>query len=158
MKKLFIITSAFFLITSCRNNSTELSVKEKELIVVSVKTTLEQYFVDIKQNGLTTEFKYLDNSKEFFWVPPGYKTSINYDSVKTAIERNAANFKSVDNKWEILTVNPLTPELASYTGTIKSVSIDTANTESTYRLIETGTMIKRKGEWKLLCGQTNIIE
>ncbi len=146
------------MILSCGNPSSELSAKEKHLITESVKFTLEKYFADIKQNGLTAEFKYLDNSVDFFWVPPGYKSSIGFDSVKTAIERNAANFKSIDNKWETLTVNPLSPQLAYYTGIIVSNSIDTGDNKNQIRLIETGTMVKRTNEWKLLCGQTNIIE
>lgn len=156
----YIFTAGFIFLwtVSCYNKSSKLSVKEKHLISESVKTTLEDYFIDISKNGLTAEFKYLDSSEQFFWVPPGYNNPIGYDSVKKAIQKNAINFKSVFNTWETLTVTPLNKEFATYSGTIKSTMIDSSNKESNYLLIETGTVVKRADGWKLLCGQTNMLK
>lgn len=146
----------FFLVTafSCEQ-SKAMTIDEKIEVGNSVRETLSNYYNDIRVSGLTAEFKYLDNSKEFFWTPPGYSTSISYDSVVAILNQNAPLYQSIDNRWDILRITALNKELATYTGRLHSVMTDTAGQISKVTLVETGLMIKRQDGWKLLCGQTS---
>jgi len=138
---------------SCRQ-PTDLTEKEKEELVFSIRQTLDNYYNDIRQSGLLAELNYLDSSADFFWVPPGYTQSISYDSVVSILKQNAPYYKYIDNAFDTLKIIPLTKELASYTGKLQSTITDTLNNQVTFRLIETGVLIKRADGWKLLNGQT----
>ena len=133
------------------------SDKDRKAISDTVRQTLNNYYADIKKDGLFAEFRYLDISSEFFWVPPGYPSSLSYDSISSILKKNAPLYKSINNTWETLKVNSLTPELTNYTGTTKSIMTDSSGKVFELRLIETGLIIKRKDGWKLLNGQTSII-
>ena len=146
----------FFLITSvfiC-HSQTSLNTKEKEVITQEIKKMLDNYHTDIVKDGIEDELKYLDSSSDFFWVPPGYKSAISYDSVKTVLTVNAPTLKSVEFKWMELKVNPLSENIVSYTGIVGGSIRDTANQVSTVSMIETGTVLKRADGWKILCGQS----
>jgi hypothetical protein len=143
-------------ITSCRQ-STSLTETEKASIVFDVHQTLDNYYNDIKKSGLTAEFKYLDNSADFFWVPPGYSSSISYDSVITVLKQNAPKYISIDNSFDTVRIIPISKEFATYTGRLHSTMTDTFGKVTTFSLVETGVLIKRQDGWKLLNGQTAII-
>lgn len=134
-----------------------LSESERKEITKEVHTILSDYYNDIRASGLMAEFKYLDNSKEFFWVPPGFTSPISYDSVESIIKRNAPLLKSVENSFDTLMIIPLSKSLASYSGRLQSVVIDTAGNQSKTTMMETGVLIKRGDGWKLLSGQTSLI-
>lgn len=131
---------------------------DKKQMVDSVTITLHQYFTDIEKEGFTAEFNYLDSTDEFFWVPPGFKMALSYDSVKASIQQNSTVFTSVKNTWTSLKVYAISPTIASYNGIIDCHLTDTAGHTIQAKLIETGTLIKRNSGWKLLCGQTSMIE
>ncbi len=114
---------------------------------------LNDYHAAIKKDGLIAEFNYLDDSLDFFWVPPGYQSALSYDSVRTILEANAKAFKSTDLSWYTLEVFPQSNSLATYTGIVKGTMTDTANQTTNVSIIESGTLIKRENGWKLLCGQ-----
>jgi hypothetical protein len=159
MKRFFHLLIIFSLIFSCGKKApSQFTESEKRKIEIEVSSKLSNYYLDIKTKGLTAEFKYLDTTDQFFWVPPGYDQPIGFDSVKTAINNNAAKFKSVNNTWTTLIIHPISSELATYSGNIHSVIMDTSETEIKMNLIETGVVIKRSSGWKLLSGQTNIIQ
>jgi hypothetical protein len=122
-----------------------------------VRQTLLDYHQAIKQEGLLAEFKYLDSSEEFFWVPPGYSCALAYDSVAYILRQSAPLFSRIDNSFDTLMIKPLTTSLAMYTGRLTSVSTDTAGKSSSVKLIETGLVVKRSGQWKLLSGQTAVL-
>jgi hypothetical protein len=143
-------------IVSCSQPVT-LTESNKAIIAEDVRHMLDTYYRDIKKSGLTGEFKYLDNSTDFFWVPPGYSSSISYDSVLTILRQNAPKYKSIDNSFDTLRIIPLSKELAAYTGRLTSSMTDTSNVITTFKLVETGTLIKRKDGWKLLNGQTSLL-
>ena len=153
----FSIILLLFVATSCEKPNTSLTASEKETIIQTTRQTLNNYYNDIKQDGLLAELKYLDNSSDFFWVPPGYTTSISYDSVITILKQNAPAFKSIVNTWDTLRIIPITKELATYTGRLHSSMTDTSGAVSEFKLVETGILIKRKDGWKLLSGQTSIM-
>ncbi len=144
------------LLVSC-TPATPLTDHEKTAIIQEVKQTLTNYYRDIKANGLTAEFNYLDNSADFYWVPPNYSTPITYDSVVTVLKQNAPKFKLVDNFFETLRIFPLNTTLATYYGRIRSSMTDTSGNTSSFLLLETGILIKRKEGWKLLSGQTKVV-
>ena len=145
-----------WLTISCSQPET-LSETERAEIILAAKATLNNYYNDIRKEGLRAEFRYLDNSKEFFWVPPGYTSPISYDSVAAILNQNAPLFKSIDNSFDTVNIIPLSRELVTYTGRLHSVMIDTAEKSNTVTLMETGILIKRKDGWKLLSGQTFIV-
>lgn len=130
---------------------------ERAELIQEAKQMLDNYYSDIRKEGLKAEFSYLDNSKEFFWVPPGYSAPISYDSVATILNQNASLYSSIHNSFDTLTVIPLSKELVSYSGRLKSIMTDTSGTVSTYSMVETGILIKRKDGWKLLSGQTSML-
>lgn len=144
------------LANSCHQSNT-LSDQQRKSLTDTIRQTLNTYYTDIKREGLTAEFRYLDNSSEFFWVPPDYQSSISYDSVISILKTNAPLFKSIDNSWEVLEINPLTKELAVYTGKLRSITIDTSGKVFNTKLVETGLLIRRKDGWKLLSGQTAML-
>ncbi|HEV8286104.1 MAG TPA: nuclear transport factor 2 family protein [Chitinophagaceae bacterium] len=131
---------------------------EEKAMIDTIQKTFRNYYNDLKTLGLTAEFKYLDSSSNFFWVPPGYPSAISYDSVATILKQNAAFFKSIDNRFEDLRIIPLSKELATYTARLHSTMTDTTGNTSNISLVETGVLIKRKDGWKLLSGQTAVIK
>ena len=137
--------------------SGSMTEKEKGTVIAEVRETLDNYYSDIKKSGLTAEFKYLDSTADFFWVPPGYSSPISYDSVAKVIGQNATLYKTIDNTYDTLRIVPLSKELASFTGRLDSKMTDSKYTTTTIHLVETGVMIRRKDGWKLYNGQTAVI-
>ena len=127
---------------------------DKESVVEDVYQMLHDYHKDISNEGLTAEFKYLDQSPDFFWVPPGYKNALSYDSVKNILETNAKAFRSVEFHWDTLQLFSLSSEIVTYSGIVGGFMIDSAGVESMISIIESGTIIKREDGWKLLSGQS----
>jgi len=117
----------------------------------------EHFFRDIKENGLTAEFDYLDESPEFFWVPPGYTSALSYDSVRVILEGNADAYSSINYEWESVQIFPLTNDLANYTGIVEVTMVDTSGMKIESTLIESGVVIKRIDGWKYLSGQTAVL-
>jgi hypothetical protein len=126
----------------------------KEIVIQEVQQMLDNYHKAIQENGLTAEFDYLDHSKDFFWVPPGYTSALTYDSVKTILETNATLFVKVEFHWKSLQIIPLTNEISNYYGIVEGILTDTAGFENNAAIIESGTVIKRPDGWKLLSGQS----
>jgi len=152
-----ITVAALFAIYSCNGPTNSWTKENQADVAAEVRKTLYNYHSDIRKSGLTAEFKYLDTSKDFFWVPPGFPNAIFYDSVATIINRNSHLFKSVDNKWDTLTVIPLSNKYATYTGHMLSIMTDTSGQVSEFKLTETGVLVKRNDGWKLLSGQTSVL-
>ena len=143
-------------LTSCSQND-KLNESEKELIINDVIEMFGNYHNDIRQDGLTAEFKYLDPSTDFFWVPPRYKSALSYDSVRQILEINAKSFQAIEFNWDTLQVFPLSDKIANYSGVVKGSMIDTSGIKSSVIIIESGTVIKRSDGWKLLSGQSAIL-
>jgi SnoaL-like domain len=145
------------LLGSC-DQQKPLNSVEKDEIIKEVRQTLNNYYDDIRKSGLSAEFNYLDNSSDFFWVPPKYPECLSYDSVVSILKQSAPKYKYIDNKVDFMRINPLNKELAVYTCQLHSVMTDTSGNVLTYSMIETGVLIKRKDGWKLLSGQTSILD
>lgn len=152
--KTHLLLLAIVVIAACCTPKEKLN---KEAIEQEVRTMLKAYDDSVRIKGLEGEFFFLDNSDEFYWVPPGYKYAINYDSVATILHQNAPSFDYIDNNWDTLRILPLSKNYASFTGIVKSVSITTENDTIRMKLSETGLVVKRKTGWKLLSGQTNMV-
>jgi len=144
-------------LTSCAQTD-KLNESEKELIINDVIEMFGNYHNDIRQDGLTAEFKYLDQSTDFFWVPPGYKSTLSYDSVRQILETNAKSFQATEFNWDTLHVFPLSDKIANYSGIVKGSMIDTFGIKTSVLIIESGTVIKRSDGWKLLSGQSAILK
>ena len=153
----YLPVMVFLTAMSC-SDQTELSVTEKDRVAEEVRAMLHQYDDDVRTNGLLAEFAYLDSSEDFFWVPPGYNSSLSYDSVVVIIRKNAALLRNVNNVWDSLRIIPHSGSLATFTGNITSRSVDTSGNVATVRLIETGLAVKRYDGWKLLSGQTSLLQ
>jgi hypothetical protein len=85
-----------FVFPGCHTNERITNDKEKSLIEQNIRQTRYDYYQDIKEHGLTAEFKYLDSSSAFYGVPPDSPLALGYDSIRTMIGQNADKFKSVD--------------------------------------------------------------
>jgi len=152
------VISVLILITlsACHQTST-LNNADKKQIISDIANMFDNYHNDIKKEGLLSEFKYLDQSKDFFWVPPGYKSALSYDSVKTILEVNARSLRAAEFSWDTLQIFPLSHEIANYSGIVKGSMTDTAGVTSSVMIIESGTVIKRRDGWKLLNGQSAVV-
>jgi len=128
---------------SCSQSTSSLSDAQKNNISKEIQQTLSDYYSDIKKEGLLAEFKYLDSSSDFLWVPPGFTSPISFDSVAIILKKNAPLLRSVINSWNTLHVYPLSEELASYSGKLHSKIMDTTGKTSGVDLIESRVMIKR---------------
>ncbi|MFM9945667.1 MAG: hypothetical protein ACKVQB_10595 [Bacteroidia bacterium] len=157
LKSVFLIFSVSIVFLSCQETK-GLSDKEKNLVADTIRQTLTNYSRDVKQAGLMAELKYLDSSADFFWVPPGYKSAILYDSVAKILRMNAPLFKSIDNSYKTLTIIVVSKRVATYNALLHSVSVNTSGKVYESDLIETGVLIKRPTGWKLLSGQTSILK
>lgn len=153
--KQIIYLSLILVWASCEKKTMPL---DKEKVTQEVEQMLADYHDDIAESGLTAEFKYLDQSDDFFWVPPGYNSALNYDSVKTILEKNALAFQSISFQWDTLRIFPLSYEIANYTGIVVGQMVDTSGVASKVSIIESGTLIKRKSGWKLLSGQSAVLD
>ncbi len=154
--KQILYTCIIIVLNSCNGlyNSDDF---DKEGIIKEIEVMLSDYHADINKNGLTAEFTYLDKSQDFFWAPPGYTSALNYDSVQTILLQNAKSLKLVKFQWDTLKIFPLSNKIANYTGIVNGITIDTVGVESKVSIIESGTIIKRSNGWKLLNGQSAIL-
>ena len=157
MKNQFIIFLILITLSAC-NQTTTLNKSEKEQIVHDIVKMFDDYHNDIKKDGLTAEFKYLDQSTDFFWVPPGYKNALSYDSVRTILNKNATSFRAIEFSWDTLQIFPLSYKFANYSGIVKGSMTDTSGIKSSIAIIESGTLVKRSDGWKLLNGQSAVLE
>lgn len=152
----FCFLPIFFLLLSCNQSSKQTA--DANSVQSEVKSTIDRYYEDIRKEGLLAELKYMDSSSQFFWVPPGYLNYTGYDSIAAAIRRNASSFKSIDNRYDSLLIIPLTEEYANFVMRTVSTTIDIEGNTTKAALIESGVMVKRKGGWKFLSGQTSFLE
>jgi hypothetical protein len=156
MKLISFCLLASTMIVACRSAS-NMSTTETKLAIENIRETLNNYFADIRKSGTIAEFKYLDDSPDFFWVAPGYSSPLSYDSVAHILKNMATRYKIIDNVFDSLRIFPLTRELATYTGRIQSTMTDSSGTTESYTLLETGLMVRRPDGWKLQSGQTSIL-
>ena len=131
---------------------------DKVQIISEIETMFHNYHQAIKENGLPAEFDYLDDSEDFFWVPPGYKSAIKYDSIKAILIQNNKSIQSISFEFETLEVFPLSETIANYSGIVKVKMTDTTQVTSAFKIIESGTLIKRDDGWKLLNGQSRNLD
>jgi hypothetical protein len=130
------------------------STYDAEEVQFEADEMLRAYHSEISESGLLSEFKYLDSSSSFFWIPPGYNEALGYDAVRKAVEANAKGIQSMKLEWKTLEVIPLSNDLATFYGEVAMLVTDTAGNVNRNRLLESGTLIRRKSGWKLLSGQT----
>ena len=151
--KLAFFIGLLFIIHSCTAPKTS-EVVNKAKIDQEVRLMFDNYHKDIAKGGLLTEFKYLDNSEDFFWVPPGYYSPLSYDSVRLILIENDKALEALNFRWDTLRIIPLSNNLASYTGIVVGETQDTTGMIYPVSIIESGTVIRRTDGWKLLCGQS----
>ena len=131
---------------------------DSTLIEEEVEQMLMAYNDSVRKNGITGEFFFLDKSDAFYWVPPGYKYALHYDSISNILRENASHFRYIDNSWDKLHIMGISDQYASFNGVINNYAITSDNDTIVTKLSETGIVVKRGNEWKLLSGQTVIIE
>lgn len=148
---------AFLFFLSCNNQSNKQNDNVNS-VQNEVKSTIDNYYNDIRKEGLLAELKYMDSSSGFFWVPPGYLNYAGYDSIAAAIRRNASSFKSVNNRYDSLLIIPLSADYANFVMRTISTTVDAEGDTSRAAFIESGVMVKRKDGWKFLSGQTSVLE
>ena len=148
---LFII-----LVLGCKKVETK--KLDKAQIIGEIEIMFNDYHDAIKQNGLPAEFDYLDDSEDFYWVPPGFQSAIKYDSIKAILIQNNKSIQSIAFEFETLEIFPLSSKIANYSGIVKGEMVDTANVTSKFKIIESGTLIKRADGWKLLNGQSRSLD
>lgn len=155
--KLFLTYAFLLTVTFTSYAQHPLKVEEKESIIQEVKMMLENYHDDIVKDGIEDELKYLDSSSDFFWVPPGYNSALDYSTIKGILLANSKTINYIEFSWETIKIFPLTNKIATYTGIVKCVEVDTSNKAMNFQILESGTVIKRENGWKFLNGQSRIL-
>ena len=153
--KYFLIVLDFFLLFSCAQNDKPIVTADLQQ---EIKSTIDNYYNELRKGGLAAELKYLDSSNQFFWVPPGYMNYANYNVISAAIKRNAVLLKSIDNRYDSLLIIPLTKEYAQFVMRTISTTIRANGDSIKSAFIESGVMVRRKDGWKFLSGQTSILQ
>lgn len=158
---LFVGACLFSICFACKGSKEDEMPTEETMNIGEIREEVRQLMNDyndaIREGGLLTEFKYLEQSSDFYWVPPGYNRSLSYEEVADIININAARYKWIDNAWESLKVFPLTNDLASYTGIVRSTMMDTSDQVTRFILLESGIARRGPTGWKILSGQTRTI-
>ena len=153
--KQFLLLSVLVGFTSCTVTKSAQEYN-KDVVYQEILTMFNSYHNDVKEQGLLAQLNYLDASEDFYWLPVGYKTPQNYTSLKTIIIESAKNLKSIELEWVQLQITPVTGQFATYSGVVKVAMKDIQDRLSAAYVIETGTLIKRVNEWKLLSGQSQL--
>ncbi len=156
MRPLTFIGFCSLILCNCQSMENKAEVDE-ESVINSVNAMFDDLYNNIKAEGLTAEFKYLDQSEDFFWVPPGYNSALDYDSVRVIIESDAKAYSLIEYQWDDLKIYPLSEVLANYTGIVNCSMTDTSGIKTDISLIESGVLIKRGDGWKYLSGQTRVL-
>lgn len=157
MKYLRLLTiSIIITLTHCKERPSQ--DFNSDTIIAEIQTMFKNYHDAIKKDGLTAEFDFLDDSDDFFWVPPAYKSALKYDSIKRILIENNKSIKQVSFEFETLEIFPLTRTIANYSGIVIGTMTDTSQVASVFKIIESGTLIKRLDGWKLLNGQSRNLE
>ena len=151
--KLISLISLFLILISCQFN-TKNDKFDTNVVSTEARLMLENYHKDINQYGLMSEFKYLDSTKNFFWIPPGYKTPLDFDSVRSILTKTSKSLKTVFFKMEDLKLHPLSKKYVNYSATIEGHIVDTSGNKSEVSIIESGILVKREDGWKLFSGQS----
>lgn len=154
MKTLISLFSLAVLLASCQPQDHF----DKATIEQEVYDMLKAYDDSVRANGIEGEFDFLDDSDEFYWVPPNYKYAITYDSVATILRKMIPRLKYVNNEWDTLRIQALSKNYASFSGVVNSMVVTAGNDTIRTKLSETGLAVRRKNGWKLLSGQTNVIK
>lgn len=147
----FILTSAFL---GCAQKQEHEQEFDADKIEKEVKEMLLAYDDSVRKSGINGEFFFLDNSEEFYWVPPGYKYALHYDSIAKILREYAPKFQYIDNNWETLEILALSEKYASFNGILNSTMITIDNDTTSGVFFERGLVVKRGEHWKLLSGQT----
>lgn len=145
----------FLLLTLLSCSSTQLHSNQKKRIIKEVQDALNENFADIKKYGFVGEINHLYNSPDFYWIPPRQTTAISYDSIVTILRKSTPFHKEVISTWDSLHILPITKNVASYSGKYNSVYTYTNDKKASFRIMETGVIIKKKGKWLLLNGHTS---
>jgi hypothetical protein len=155
MKNISTLIIVSFAVSGC-TQSTQVN-NQQASIKTEVRNTIENYFVDIRRKGFSAEFTYLDSSDNFFWIPPGYRSALSFDSVAVLLRNNAQIFESINNSIDTLIVLPMSNRFVGFSQKVNSIILDSFGKVSKITFWETGIMIKRESGWKFLCGQTSIL-
>ena len=154
----YIIAIISVLVLSCVKRERSIPDNfDSQKTSAEIRMMLDAYHADMTREGLMAEFKYLDSTDTFFWVPPGYQSTLDYDSVRAILEANARTYRSVAFSWDTLQIFPLSNTIATYSGIVNGEMTDTAEQKTQVSIIESGTIIKRTDGWKLLCGQSAVL-
>ncbi|MFI5152328.1 MAG: hypothetical protein ACHQET_03285 [Chitinophagales bacterium] len=156
MRHYALLLIVFALFFSCQEAAKQKTNADSN-VAQEVRKALEDCSNAVQMGGVTAEFKWLDSSADFFWIPPGFKSPLTFDSVALIMRRNAGLFRHIEEKWDLLEIQPLNNEYAVFTGRIISRTTDTANHVQEHQLVETGIMVKRSDGWKIHCGQTSLL-
>src|SRR5678815_3144029 len=123
--------------------------EESNRVAIEVRQTLENYYKDVNAEGPMAEFRYLDSTDMFSWLPPGFAGPIGFDSVRTILLQNAASGVRSIASWDSLEIFPESNDKARYTGKITFIAEG-----DTVHMSEEGHVIRRADGWKMVTGKT----
>jgi hypothetical protein len=156
MYRTSLVFATLVFIGSC-SERTNLSTTEYDKIKREIEAALHKNFETIAAEGWIGELKALDDSRQFSWVPPGKYAPINYDSMKSVLQRATMTIEKTELAWIELYVKPISQTLATYSGRYSSRYTMKSGKVAEFTMAESGTVIRKKNGWKLISGQTFLI-
>lgn len=155
MKWFLILIAPLIVLSACQPQVG--SSFDHESVVEDATEMLHDYHEAMNKDGLMAEVHYLDSSEQFFWVPPGEVTKMNYDKVMEVLAQASQDDRFMRFSWRDLYVDALSDDVAVYSGTVQFESINEHGDQYFSYILETGTLVKRFDGWKLLCGQSRTV-
>ena len=152
MKYLLLIT-LLLNVSACQN---EKEATDFNKIAEETKDMLIAFHDSVNTSGLMAEFDFLDSTEAFYWTPPGYSYAIAYDSIRSILIQSANDLHKVHFEWDTLDIHPLSNDYCNYTGVVHCVMWSDDTSKQEFKVLESGTLVKRNDGWKFLSGQSRV--
>lgn len=151
---LTILAAMLVVFSGCRQQANLTGTFQPSVVKSEVEDMLKAYTKSFNALDIDNTQKYIDDSEDFFWIYTPDKNPVNSDYVKKVIKKEIEKYRAIDIRFYYIRVNPLTENIAVYTGGWEEASENHKGDIEKFFGVETGVVIKRNGGWKFLNGQT----
>ena len=151
--KQFLLITLIICVSACQTTQEK---PDYSRIKKESEDMLKAFHEAVNASGIIAEFDFLDSSSSFYWTPPGYSYAIEYDSIKTILLETHNTLLSAHFKWDTLDVFPLTETYSNYRGVVSCQMTGADSSEQSFKVLESGTLVKRADGWKFLSGQSRV--
>ena len=136
--------------SSCNDNSSHLTQKDRSIITDSVQQMTEAIARDVTKEGPVAWLRYFEDTPDFFMASEGKLVFLNNDSASKII--NTTLTKTISNielHWNNIRIDPLNSNLASIAAVFHENITDYAGNKTPVDGYFTGITKKTFRGWKL---------